>query len=44
MKNRVLAWEEVVLGALEGLEIDSYLQAGGASPADLAAVRRRLLE
>ena len=35
---------EVLLGALEGLDIDQYLGMGGASQDDLAAVRQRLLE
>jgi protein-tyrosine phosphatase len=34
---------EAILGTLEGLEIDGYLRMGGASQADLAAVRKRLL-
>jgi protein-tyrosine phosphatase len=34
---------EALLGALEGLNIDSYLGMGGVSQADLAAVRKRLL-
>jgi protein-tyrosine phosphatase len=34
---------DAVLGALAGLDIDSYLRRGGVSQADLAAVRRRLL-
>ena len=34
---------EAILGALAGLNIDSYLIMGGASQADLAAVRKRLL-
>ena len=34
---------EALLGALDGLDIDSYLRQGGASQADLAAVRKRLL-
>jgi protein-tyrosine phosphatase len=34
---------EALLGALEGLDLDSYLRMGGASEEDLAAVRRRLL-
>jgi protein tyrosine/serine phosphatase len=32
-----------ILSALDGLEMDDYLMKGGASPADLAAVRKRLL-
>ncbi len=35
---------EALLGALDGLDVDLYLTRGGASPGDLAAVRRRLLE
>lgn len=35
---------EALLGALEGLNIDSYLRRGGVSQADLAAVRNRFLE
>ena len=34
---------EAMLSALEGLDIDSYLQKGGVSQGDLAAVRRSLL-
>lgn len=34
---------EAVLGPLEELNIDSYLRMGGASQAELTAVRRRLL-
>lgn len=34
---------EALLGTLAGLDIDRYLCAGGASPQDLAAVRRRIL-
>lgn len=33
----------VILDILEGLNIDSYLRTGGVSPADLAAVRQRLV-
>jgi hypothetical protein len=32
-----------ILGALEGLNLDSCLRMGGAGQDDLAAVRRRLL-
>lgn len=34
---------EALLSAIEGLNIDSYLQMGGAKQDDLAAVRKRLL-
>jgi protein-tyrosine phosphatase len=34
---------DAILGALTGLDIDSYLCLGGASADDLAAVRKRLL-
>ena len=34
---------EAILGTLAELDIDSYLRMGGASQADLAAVRKRLL-
>jgi protein-tyrosine phosphatase len=34
---------EAVLGALAGLEVESYLLAGGASRDDLSAIRGRLL-
>ena len=34
---------ESLLGALEGLDLDSYLCLGGASQEDLAAVRKRLI-
>lgn len=34
---------ETLFNALAGLDIESYLSLGGASPADLAAVRKRLL-
>jgi protein tyrosine/serine phosphatase len=47
-RDELLAREQVsirdaMLGALEGLDIDRYLMMGGATPGDLAAVRRRLL-
>jgi hypothetical protein len=35
---------EVIRGVLDWLDIDEYLHAGGLNPADLAAVRARLLE
>ena len=34
---------EVLLGVLDGLDIDGYLRMGGVSEADLAAIRKRLL-
>jgi protein-tyrosine phosphatase len=34
---------EVILNALEGLDMESYLRMGGASQDDLAVIRRRLL-
>jgi hypothetical protein len=34
---------EVILKALEGLDMESYLRKGGASADDLAVIRRRLL-
>jgi len=34
---------EAILGTLEGLTIDNYLNMGGASQDDLAAIRERLL-
>ena len=34
---------EAILGTLAGLDIDSYLAAGGVRPAELTAVRKRLL-
>jgi hypothetical protein len=34
---------EVLLSAIQGLDIDRYLLMGGASPDDLAAVRQQLL-
>jgi len=34
---------DVILGTLEGLNVDRYLRRGGASPEELAAVRGRLL-
>jgi protein-tyrosine phosphatase len=34
---------EAILSAVAGLHVDSYLSMGGASQADLAAVRQRLL-
>lgn len=34
---------QAILGALDGLDIESYLRSGGASQEDLTAVRRRLL-
>jgi protein-tyrosine phosphatase len=36
--------QDAVLGAMEGLNIDSYLSIGGVSQDDLATVRKRLLE
>jgi hypothetical protein len=33
---------DVLLSTIEGLDIERYLLMGGASPADLAAVRKRL--
>lgn len=49
VRDEILAREqssvrEALLGALDGLELESYLQAGGASQEDLAALRLRLLE
>ena len=35
---------EVILNTLTGLDVESYLLRGGANPADLAAVRQRLIE
>lgn len=35
--------QDAILDVLAGLEIDAYLRAGGASQADLTAVRTRLL-
>ena len=34
---------QAILGALAGLDVDNHLEVGGASQADLAAVRTRLL-
>ncbi|MCK7522507.1 MAG: tyrosine-protein phosphatase [Ignavibacteriales bacterium] len=34
---------DAILGALTGLNIDSYLRMGGATQDDLDAVRKRLL-
>lgn len=47
-RDEILAREHssvrgALFGALEGLNMDSYLRMGGASQEDLAAVRRRLL-
>jgi protein-tyrosine phosphatase len=47
-RDRLLAGEhssvrEALLSALAGLDIESYLLKGGSSPADLAAIRGRLL-
>jgi protein-tyrosine phosphatase len=47
-RDQILAREhssvrEALLGALDGLDLDSYLGLGGVSPDELAAVRRRLL-
>jgi protein-tyrosine phosphatase len=47
-RDEILAREhasvrEVILSTLAGLDIDRYLRMGGASQADLAAVRKRLL-
>jgi protein tyrosine/serine phosphatase len=35
---------ETLLGAIDGLNMDDYLILGGASEADLSAIRRKLLE
>ncbi len=35
---------EAVLGALDGVDVEGYLLAGGCSRADLASIRRRLVE
>lgn len=48
-RDEILAREQssvrdALLGALEGLTIDSYLRMGGVSQDDLAAVRNRFLE
>ena len=48
-RDEILAREQssvrdALLGALEGLNIDSYLRTGGVSQDDLAAVRNRFLE
>lgn len=47
-RDEILAREHssvrgALFGALEGLNMDSYLRMGGTSQGDLAAVRRRLL-
>jgi protein-tyrosine phosphatase len=47
-RERILTREqssvrEALLGALAGLDLDSYLGLGGVSPDELAAVRQRLL-
>lgn len=44
LARRQTSVSRVLLDALEGLDMDSYLRMGGASPADLAAIRQRLLE
>jgi len=48
VRDELLACEhtsvrEVILGTLEGLDVDDYLRTGGTSREDLAAVRKRLL-
>ncbi|MBI5294329.1 MAG: tyrosine-protein phosphatase [Chloroflexi bacterium] len=48
-RDEILAREHssvrgALFGALEGLNMDSYLRMGGASQEDLAAIRHRLLE
>jgi protein-tyrosine phosphatase len=43
LANQNSSIREALLGALEGLDVDSYLRMGGVSQADLDAVRRRLL-
>ncbi len=48
VRDEILARERIslrdaVLGPLAGLNLDRYLDQGGASQADLAAVRQRLL-
>jgi hypothetical protein len=34
---------DVILGTLEGLDVERYLLRGGASPEELAVIRKRLL-
>jgi protein tyrosine/serine phosphatase len=42
LTRKNITTQEALLGALDGLDLDSYLQSGGASPEDLAAVRRKM--
>ena len=43
LRRRQTTTRETILGTLAGLDVERYLQQGGASPADLAALRQRLL-
>lgn len=43
LASRQSSARDAILSTLEVLHVDSYLRAGGASQADLAAVRERLL-
>ncbi len=44
LARRKTSAREVLLGVLDGLDAAHYLEQGGATTADLAAVRRRLVE
>lgn len=43
LARRDTSVREVLLGALDGLDLEDYFVRGGASQADVAAVRRKLL-
>jgi protein tyrosine/serine phosphatase len=43
LKRQGSSVREALLGALDGLDVESYLRMGGVSQAELVAVRRRLL-
>ncbi len=44
LKSRGTSSREVILAALAGLDVESYLLAGGSTPSDLEALRDRFLE
>ena len=43
LARKQITIQDAMLNALEGLELDSYLRAGGASLEDLNAVRKRMV-
>jgi protein-tyrosine phosphatase len=44
LKNKLTSSREVILDALAGLDVESYLLAGGLNKSDLEAIRERFLE